>query len=72
MSTTNQRAPCNCNAEPSLTEEMVMNPSALPAKLHGWRRFRIEYGFECSCPEGIIYLPPWVNPDDLENLLDAD
>ena len=43
---------------PSLTEQMVLNYDALPGGMRGWRCFRIEYGFECSCPEGLIYLPP--------------
>jgi hypothetical protein len=50
---------CNCtHTRPSLTEEMIQNYGALPPSLNGWRRFRIEYGFECGCPEGLIYLPP--------------
>lgn len=56
---------CKCTeTRPSLTEEMIMNYDALPPSLNGWRRFRIEYGFECGCPEGLIYLPP-------ENVYDA-
>jgi hypothetical protein len=50
-------------------EEMVVNPSALPPKLRGWRLYRIEYGFECSCPEGLVYLPARVDPERLEELL---
>ena len=43
----------------SLTEEMIQNYSEdneYGSILPGWRRFRIEYGFECSCPEGTIYV----------------
>lgn len=57
------------SAHPSLTEEMVLNEGALPGSLKGWRRFRIEYGFECSCPEGLIYLPPGADPDAVEAIL---
>ena len=32
----------------SFTEEMILNYDALPEKMYGWRRYRIEYGFECS------------------------
>lgn len=43
----------------SLTGEIVLNPSALPEKLRGWRRYRIEYGghAECCVKELPIYLP---------------
>ena len=37
----------------------------------GLRRFRIEYGFECSCPEGLIYLPDDVDPDMVEDWLNS-
>jgi putative transposase len=30
----------------------------MPAEMYGWQRRRIEYGFECACPETTIYLPP--------------
>lgn len=61
---------CTCKStRPSLTEEMIMNYSALPPSLKGWRRYRIEYGFECSCPEETIYLPPWVDADRIEDIL---
>ena len=56
---------------PCLTEEMIMNPTALPGALRGWRRYRIEYGFECSCPEGLIYLPAHIDPDKIEELLNC-
>ena len=54
---------------PSLTEEMILREDFLPGSMRGWRRFRIEYGFECSCPEGVIYLPPSVDPDVVEDIL---
>jgi hypothetical protein len=54
---------------PSLTEEMILNEDYLPGTMKGWRRYRIEYGFECSCPEGVVYLPPHVNADEFEDLL---
>jgi hypothetical protein len=52
----------------SLTEEMIMNDSHMGI-LKDWRRYRIEYEFEGSSPEGIIYLPQYVDPDKLEQLL---
>lgn len=54
----------------SLVEEMLMNYSGLPEYMEkdGWRRYRIEYGHECSCPEGIIYLPRDVDSEDVEQL----
>jgi hypothetical protein len=55
--------------QPSLTEEMMMNVDSLPKSMHSWRRYRIEYGFECSCPEGLIYLPSEMDPDIIEKLL---
>lgn len=67
---------CNCKTtRPSLTEEMIQNYDALPPSLKGWRRFRIEYGFECGCPEGLIYLPPhltWKQMDQIEELLQPE
>src|SRR5260370_15150308 len=44
------------------TEEIIMNPDALPDELLGWRRYRIEYGghAERCVLETPIYLPPWV------------
>jgi hypothetical protein len=44
----------------SLTEEMVMNYSALPPELDGWRYHRIEYGgFNEACfMERPVMLPP--------------
>jgi len=66
--------PCQYHDEPgsihpSLVEEFILNDEFLPGGMKGWRRFRIEYGFECSCPEGTIYLPPEVDPDTIEDLL---
>ena len=55
----------------SFTEEMILNYDALPEKMYGWRRYRIEYGFECSCPEGTVYLPPDVDADKLEDFINA-
>lgn len=60
----------------SLTEQAVMNPKYNECEAHehwtlGWRCYRIEYGFECSCPEGIIWLPPDIDPDQFENLLNG-
>ena len=61
---------CTCTTtHPSLVEEMIMNPDALPPSLREWRRYRIEYGHECSCPEGLIYLPSHVDADKIEELL---
>lgn len=60
--------------QPSLVEEAIFNYEALPPSLQGWRRFRIEYGFECSCPEGLIYLPPdttYEEIDKIEEILSA-
>jgi hypothetical protein len=34
-----------------------------------WRRYRLEYGFECKCPEGTIYLPPWVDIWEVTNFI---
>lgn len=55
----------------SLVEEMIMNPDAVPNchGMRGWRHYRVEYGFECGCPEGVIWLPPDVSCHDLEKLL---
>ena len=53
----------------SLTEQMIMRSDFLPGSMKGWRAYRIEYGFECSCPEGIIYLPGDMHPDVVEDLL---
>lgn len=53
---------------PSLTEEMILNQHWM-GKIKGWRRYRIEYGFEDDTPEGTIYLPPDINSDIFENFL---
>lgn len=56
----------------SLTEEMIMNTDYLPLYMdETWHRYRIEYGFECACPEGVIYLPPNVEPEFIENILNG-
>lgn len=54
--------------KPSLVEEAIINYDNLPPYMKHWRCFRIEYGFECSCPEGYIFLPPSINPEQIENL----
>ena len=51
----------------ALTEQMVLNPPDGP--LHDWRCYRIEYGHECSCPEGMIWLPPECDVEDAERAL---
>jgi hypothetical protein len=48
---------------------MILNEDYLPGTMRGWRRYRIEYGFECGCPEGAVYLPPHVDAGELEELL---
>ena len=56
----------------TLTEQMVMREphcDAHPNKTKGWRCYRIEYGFECSCPEGLIWLPPDVDQEVVEEWL---
>lgn len=57
--------------EVDLTEEIIMNPDALPSELRGWRRYRIEYGghAERCLLETPIYLPPSVDPDKLWHVL---
>lgn len=55
-----------------MVEEMVMRPELLGCEQHplsGYRMFRIEYGFECGCPEGHILLPPGVDPDVVERVI---
>lgn len=52
----------------SFTEEMIQNQDYMGC-IKNWRRFRIEYGYECSCPEGTVYLPPSVDPDVLEEFM---
>lgn len=54
----------------SLVEEMVMNPNFFSEEMKGWRAYRIEYGgIENSNREGMIYLPPDVNTDVIEMVL---
>jgi hypothetical protein len=67
----NEPTPCShTQSRPSLVEVIVMRPEALPPSLQGWRKFRIEYGFECSsCPEGFLYLPPEADPQVIEDEL---
>lgn len=52
------------------TEEMILNED-FAEKFPGLRRFRIEYGFECGCPEGVIYLPAECDPDEIETYLQS-
>jgi len=54
---------------PQLIEQFVLNPDYLPAGMASWRMYRIEYGFECSCPEGLIWLPPQMAPETIERIL---
>jgi hypothetical protein len=56
-----------------VTEEIIMNPDALPDELRGWRRYRIEHGghAERCVLETPIYLPPWVRVERLERLLNS-
>ena len=44
----------------SLTEEFILNYSAIPKELNNWRYYRIEYGGHAqSCfMERPVYLPP--------------
>ena len=52
---------------PTFTEEAVLNP---PRGMEGWRKFRIEYGFEGhGLPEGGVWLPPDARWIDLEEYL---
>ena len=55
---------------PALVEEFILNPDYI----HEWpgvRRYRLEYGFECSCPEGLLYLPAEVDAQWAEEVLAA-
>jgi hypothetical protein len=52
-----------------LMVEAILNYAALPPAMYGWRRHRIEYGFECACPETTIYLPPDFDDASLEKFL---
>lgn len=56
-----------------VTEEIIMNPDALPDELRGWRRYRIEYGghAERCVFENRILLPPHVRVERLERLLNS-
>jgi len=66
--------PCaNCHLQHpvSLVEQAVMNYDALPPRLKGWRCYRIEYGHECACPEDFIYLPPHVDADLIEDIING-
>ena len=50
-----------------IVEAIVFNPPDGP--LREWRCYRIEYGHECSCPEGTIWLPPECDVEDAERAL---
>lgn len=56
----------------SLTEELVLNYSALPKELDGWRYYRCEYNSRArSCvKETHIYLPAGANPYVFDVLCD--
>ena len=55
-----------------LVEQLVLNYSALPKELDGWRNYRIEYGghAESCVREEVIYLPPRADAYVLELLID--
>lgn len=55
----------------SITEEVVLNPDALPEALRDWRYYRIEYGGpnEACLWEGKILLPRSADPQVIETLL---
>jgi hypothetical protein len=53
---------------PTLVEQVVMNDDAM-GSLAGWRYYRIEYGYECACPEGRLFLPPQVDSTKVEEFL---
>jgi hypothetical protein len=55
----------------SLTEEMIMNPSALPKQLRKWRMYRIKYGGpnESCIWEGRVMLPPNVDPAEFDEFM---
>ena len=58
----------------SLTEQMVMREpecAAHPLATKGWRCYRIEYGFECGCPEGLVWLPPDIDQERVEEFLNG-
>ena len=54
--------------EGRLVEYGVFN---YPEGLEGWRLYRIEYGghAENCVYEGMIWLPPTLNPEEIEKLL---
>ena len=56
----------------SLTEQLIMNENFLPEHMSDMRAYRIEYGFEDSSPEGIIYLPSDINPELIEHILNKN
>lgn len=55
----------------SLIEEGVMRyPTCGTHGIANLRRYRIEIGHECGCPEGIIWLPIEVDSEAVEAFLD--
>ncbi len=58
---------CSHAVHPRLVEMAVLNNPSVPMK--DYRCYRIEYGFECSCPEGSIWLPPLIDPETVERML---
>lgn len=57
--------------EVSLTEQAVLRPPTCGQHegVEDFRFFRIEYGFECGCPEGGIWLPNHIDPSIVEGIL---
>ncbi len=56
----------------SLTEEMILNYSALPKEFDGWRRYRIEYYSDgpYDFHEETIYVPPMFDINKFEDYFD--
>lgn len=57
-----------------LVEQAVLSPYLLecphhPKAMKGWRCYRIEYDFECLCPDGEIWLPSNVDSGRVEDYL---
>ena len=57
----------------TLTEEAVsaIDCTQHPQAMEGYRCYRIEYGYECSCPEGRIWLPRTMTADLIEKIVNA-
>lgn len=64
---------CSTHSGPviAFVEEMIMNDSTLPQYMKNgrWTHYRIEYGFECGCPEGRLFLPRGVDIVKVERFL---